>query len=241
VGYQAAGKLVAGDPADAAGDVVSQGVDTLNLGDGCNVPLGEPLPSPEERARQVGLGRFQVMALLQAARYYIVHGDLEKAKSFGLNRAIFYAWAKHYGPRGARYAASIEALRRAARARRTRCPEGMEEVLGECVSRSKRGWFEIGGQEQLPRDFDREVKRRIEAVARFEDVWRAAVEYVSSFPRWVLESQHHFYKLVYEPVRDRFFADVLKGEAPKPPRQILERLEALRELEKKTRTLDEFT
>lgn len=29
------------------------------------------------------------MGLLQAARYYLLTGDLEKAKSFGLNRAIF--------------------------------------------------------------------------------------------------------------------------------------------------------
>jgi len=37
------------------------------------------------------LGRFQVMALLQAIRYYLLAGDLERAKSWGLNRAIFYA------------------------------------------------------------------------------------------------------------------------------------------------------
>jgi len=49
--------------------------------------------------KAMGIGRFQVMALLQAARHYIIHKDLKKAKSFGLNRAIFYAWAKHYGPR----------------------------------------------------------------------------------------------------------------------------------------------
>jgi len=43
----------------------------------------------EEKPR---IGRFQVMGLLQAARYYVLYGDLEKAKSFGINRAIFYAW-----------------------------------------------------------------------------------------------------------------------------------------------------
>jgi len=42
------------------------------------------------------------MALLQAARYYLLTGDLEKAYSFGLNRAIFYAWAKRRGGAGSR-------------------------------------------------------------------------------------------------------------------------------------------
>jgi len=42
------------------------------------------------------IGRFQVMGLLQAARYYLLTDDLERAKSFGLNRAIFYAWAKKH-------------------------------------------------------------------------------------------------------------------------------------------------
>ena len=41
------------------------------------------------------------MALLQAASYYLLKGDLNRAKSFGLNRAIFYAWAKGSGGRPA--------------------------------------------------------------------------------------------------------------------------------------------
>lgn len=40
------------------------------------------------------IGRFQVMATLQAARAYALGLSLEEAKSFGLNRAIFYAAAK---------------------------------------------------------------------------------------------------------------------------------------------------
>jgi len=63
----------------------------------------------------VGLGRFQVMALLQAARYYKLHGDLEKAKSWGLNRAIFYAWAKHYGSRYRAFSLTVDELLRRAK------------------------------------------------------------------------------------------------------------------------------
>jgi len=45
-----------------------------------------------DKARRIG--RFQVMALLQAARYYVLTRDYEKALSFGLNGATSYAWAK---------------------------------------------------------------------------------------------------------------------------------------------------
>ncbi|OYV02567.1 hypothetical protein CGW93_04880, partial [candidate division bacterium WOR-3 4484_18] len=40
------------------------------------------------------IGRFQVMAVLQAARAHLLGLPIESAKSFGLNRAIFYAAAK---------------------------------------------------------------------------------------------------------------------------------------------------
>ena len=40
------------------------------------------------------VGRFQVMALLQAARAKVLGYPLDEAQSFGLNRAIFYAAAK---------------------------------------------------------------------------------------------------------------------------------------------------
>ncbi len=150
------------------------------------------------------VGRFQVMALLQAARYYVLKGDLEKAKSFGLNRAIFYAWAKYYGrgyqPRHP-----------------TRRPVSTKlvETLGEKTPVSERGWFAMGGIEQRPEDYDRQVASRISAVVPYEEAWRAAVEYVKSFPRKVLADPQKFYKEVYEPVRDEFIEKVVKGKRGK--------------------------
>jgi len=172
----------------------------------------------------MGLGRFQVMALLQAARYYLLEGDVEKAKSWGLNRAIFYAWAKRYGPRGAAY------RRGGGRGGGGGCPEGFKRVLGECVELSPRGWFMIGGSEQTPRDFDRNVKQRIERIIPWEKAWKAALKYVGSFPEWVLKNPNYFFRYVYEPVRDTFFAELLEGREPEPPRQLIERFRSLDEL-----------
>ncbi len=158
-------------------------------------------------------GRFPVMALLQAARYYLLTGDLERAKSWGLNRAIFYAWAKYYGP-ARRPAARLrrEALRYSTLKRIV--GEGevrWVEVGGEKAQVSPRGWFVMGGVEQRPEDFDRYVARRFEeAGISFEEAWRAALEYLKRFPPSVLRDPRRFYKEVYEPVRDRFVEKVLR-------------------------------
>lgn len=173
----------------------------------------EPLSRVKaEKAEESGgqkVGRFQVMALLQAARYYVLTGDLERAKSFGLNRAVFYAWAKHYGP-SARLGRSGE------RPKPRRPPSGeMEsdlvetEVCGELVYATRDGWFAMGGVAQKPSDYDRQVARAIEAAVPYDEAWRKALEYVKSFPRSVLEDPQKFYKTVYEPVRDSFIEKVV--------------------------------
>ena len=157
------------------------------------------LERKESRARKIpirSIGRFQVMALVQAARYYVLKQDFEKAKSFGLNRAIFYAWAKHHGVRGRRIKMVHE------RIKEEHGKEIIEERIGDEVAfKSRDGWFIIGGQKQKPIDFDRQVAARFGEA--FEKYWEAAVRYVKNFPREVLESQREFYKRVYLPIRDR--------------------------------------
>ncbi len=155
-------------------------------------------------------GRFPVMALLQAARYYLLRGDLERAKSWGLNRAIFYAWAKYYGP--ARRPRLASEVRRYSSGARVDASElRWEEVGGEKAQVSPRGWYVIGGVEQRPEDFDRHVARKFEeAGIPFEEAWKAALEYLKRFPRSVLRDPQKFYKEVYEPVRDSFVEKVLR-------------------------------
>ncbi len=178
------------------------GIRSLELG---YVHTRRTVIGSEERITEARVGRFEVMALLQAARYYLLTGDLEKAKSFGLNRAIFYAWAKYYGPHGRRgsYAASrIASLGKS--------EKKFVKVFGtEEVPVSDRGWFEMGGKEQLPEDFDRVVKSKLETVAPWEIVWSKTLEYLKRFPTSILRDPQKFYKYVYEPVRDRFVEKVL--------------------------------
>ena len=156
------------------------------------------------------IGRFETMALLQAARYYVLTGDLDKAKSFGLNRAIFYAWAKYYGPSG-RYA-------RVAATRQSSSEKRFVKVFEEEVPVGPSGYFEMGGKEQRPEDFDRQIRSRFEQLMPWEQVWKKTIEYVSKFPRSVLRDPQKFYEEVYLPVRDNFVEKILlgKGEARGP-------------------------
>ncbi|WFO75930.1 hypothetical protein J4526_03525 [Desulfurococcaceae archaeon MEX13E-LK6-19] len=158
------------------------------------------------------IGRFPVMALLQAARYYLLKKDIDKAKSFGLNRAIFYAWAKYYGP----------SRRPVMKTTRTYITSGagekkIVEELGERVQIGPSGYYMMGGIEQKPEDYDRNVARRFEeAGIPYEKAWKAALEYVSKFPRTILTDPQKFYKYVYEPVRDNFVEKVLSEKKGKP-------------------------
>ncbi len=169
---------------------------------GWRKPVGEEgLKAHAKTAKTGKLGRFQVMALLQAARYYLVKGDMEKAKSFGLNRAIFYAWAKYHG----RYRKKAVGVRRTAGEKGKPVESGAVEMLGnEAAFLSSRGWFAIGGQEQTPRDYDRQIALRINSIVPYQRAWEAAVRYLSRLPREVLLDQRRFYEKAYKPVRDRF-------------------------------------
>uniref|UniRef100_A0A7C2VKW5 Uncharacterized protein n=1 Tax=Ignisphaera aggregans TaxID=334771 RepID=A0A7C2VKW5_9CREN len=192
----------------------------------------------EKRLKAAGLGRFQVMALLQAARYYILYNDIDKAKSFGLNRAIFYAWAKYHGPHTMvwKQAKIGEVLRKGNIDIKTKskCSEGFIEVLGECVQLGSRGFYVIGDKEQTPEDYDYQVTKKLGRITDPEKVWKAALEYVKQFPRWVLEDPQRFYKLVYEPIRDRFLLEVVSGSQPKPPEHLINRFKSLEEMYRKS-------
>jgi len=166
----------------------------------------------EIRAPKRGkIGRFQVMALLQAARYYILTGDEEKAKSFGLNRAIFYAWAKRRGvakPPPRRMMPAAQEVARERRKGRT-----LVYIGNEGAYTSEEGWYIIGEEVQLPQDYDRQIISKIDPVLSYERAWSSALEYLRGFPKSELLDQSKFFSVVYRPVRDRFLEEVVERKA----------------------------
>jgi len=162
--------------------------------------------------KPVKIGRFQVMALLQAARYYLLTGDIDKAKSFGLNRAIFYAWAKRHA-KGRVFKRKITDTTREVEVT-TREGKKMMYIGDEGAFISEKGWFIIGDKEQLPSDYDKEIADKISTAIPYEEAWKAAIEYLKQFPKKVLLSQSKFYNEAYKTVRDNFFDIVVKKKRP---------------------------
>ena len=158
--------------------------------------------------RKARIGRFQVMAILQAARYYLLTGDIERAKSFGLNRAIFYAWAKRYGKYRPPPERRIEPGKEVVKVKED--DRDIVYVGNEGAYISERGWFIIGDKEQLPQDYDRQVVAKIGSIVPYEEVWKEVLEYLKSFPKSYLLDQQKFYEKVYKPIRDEFLEAIRK-------------------------------
>jgi hypothetical protein len=146
------------------------------------------------------VGRFQVMATLQAARAFILGLPESRAKSWGLNRAIFYAAAK----RG--FKAKPLAERPLAEIQKkpiTETPDTFllgDEMAYKAKEENGSAYFTIGGKMQTEKDFQRQVESRFSG--KFDRAWEEAVGLIKQFDREVLLSQNDFYRLVYKPKRD---------------------------------------
>ena len=137
------------------------------------------------------------MAILQAARATELGLSKTQAKSWGLNRAIFYAAAK--------------------RGFKKLPPRSHEEISSKPVEKKKdhyflgnemayatkkgnRTYFTIGGKMQTESDFERQVASRFGA--SFNDAWSESLEIIQEYPKDVLLSQNRFFQEVYKPRRD---------------------------------------
>ena len=150
----------------------------------------------------MAVGRFQVMATLQAARAYTLGFPLERAKSWGLNRAIFYAAAKR-GFIGAKERAhpkrgSDEIARKPTEEK----PDAyyLGDEMAYKAKEGRRTYFTIGGEAQTEEDFARQIESRFGK--RFEDAWKEALGIIEGFEKETLLSQRAFYEQVYRPRRD---------------------------------------
>jgi len=142
------------------------------------------------------------MATLQAARAYVLGLPLERAKSWGLNRAIFYAAAKR-GFIGAKEKAHPkrgpdEIARRPTEER----PDAyfLGDEMAYKVKEGRRTNFTIGGEAQTEGDFARQIESRFDK--KYEDAWKEALDIIGQFDRETLLSQRAFYEQVYRPRRD---------------------------------------
>ncbi len=155
------------------------------------------------------VGRFQIMALLQAARAHLLGLPEPSAYSFGLNRAIFYAAAK----RGFKKKAMAPPQRLQIRHHPLKPPEEITarpepfylgDEMAYAVKLPEGLLFVIGGEVQTPEDFQRQVANRFGPL--FPEAWQEALDYLKRFEPGVLRSQRAFFDMVYRPVRDTWAA-----------------------------------
>ncbi|MCX8094843.1 MAG: hypothetical protein N3D74_01440 [Caldisericia bacterium] len=155
----------------------------------------------------MAIGRFQVMATLQAARAYVLGKEINTAKSFGLNRAIFYAAAKK-GFKGAKEITPSELFLKRKRLSEEKLKKIKEsfkiETIGDemayAVEIDGKIYYTIGGEIQTEEDFEKEIEKRFKG--KFDKAWKEAIEIVSSYDKGVLLSQRYFFEAVYKPRRD---------------------------------------
>lgn len=159
----------------------------------------------------MAVGRFQVMATLQAARAYVLGLPLASAKSWGLNRAIFYAAAKKGFFKGRaitpeRIKVPDEIVEKELRREvgKTFKIRHLGDEMGYSVQIKGKVLYLIGDEIQNPEDFDRQIESRFEG--KFPQAWKEAVAICKKYDAGVLRSQRYFYETVYKARRDELAA-----------------------------------
>jgi hypothetical protein len=159
------------------------------------------------------VGKFQVMATLQAARAKALGYSEEEAKSFGLNRAIFYAAAKRGFKGGSQKKPGKKMTMKISPLERKKKVLDMEAVGNEsayAVHMNGKRYFVMGDDILDEKDFERQIQRPFGET--FDIAWHEALTLVEHTPREVLESQRKFYEEVYKPLRDELAAKWSKRE-----------------------------
>jgi hypothetical protein len=148
----------------------------------------------------MAVGRFQVMAVLQAARAHILGLEILSAKSWGLNRAIFYAAAK----RGFKGQRPVKRHKSEVKEKPiVETPEAYHlgnEMAFKASTTEGPILFTIGGKVQTEDEFARQIEARFGDT--YDQVWVEALEYVKEFDEATLLSQNQFFNEVYKPRRD---------------------------------------
>lgn len=156
----------------------------------------------------MAVGRFQVMATLQAARAYVLGMPAVSAKSFGLQRAIFYAAAKRgfsgSGRRGKPQNLTFKNKKVSAEEIDRIQSSFSVTMIGDeptySVEIKGKKYFVIGSEIKTNADFKKQIEERFGSA--FKDAWKEAVAICRHHDRSILLSQRYFYGTVYKPRRD---------------------------------------
>lgn len=143
------------------------------------------------------------MAVLQAARAKALGLSEDEAKSFGLNRAIFYAAAKRGFKGGSAkrpgksMQVKISPLKREAKQLEI---ESVGNEQAYSVQVNGKRYFVMGDEVLDEQDFKRQIERPFGET--FDIAWKDAMSLVEHTDKETLESQRKFYEDVYKPHRD---------------------------------------
>jgi hypothetical protein len=147
------------------------------------------------------------MATLQAARAYVLGQPIESAKSFGLNRAIFYAAAKRgfkggkaQGPRSFKIGQKPVPEEKLDDLRTSFKVGHIGDEMAYSVQVEDQELYTIGDEIQTPEEFAKQIERRFEG--HFDEAWEEAVALLREYEKGVLLSQRNFYEVIYKPRRD---------------------------------------
>ena len=145
------------------------------------------------------VGRFQVMATLQAARAKELGLSVTAAKSWGLNRAIYYAAAKRgFKEKRASRRSLNEVEKRPLH--KTRDAYFLGDEIAYTSKKGRRSYFTIGGKLQTGSDFKRQIEKRFGET--FPKAWKESLQIVRQYPKETLLSQSGFFDEVYRSRRD---------------------------------------
>jgi len=153
----------------------------------------------------MSVGRFQVMATLQAARAYVLGEPIESAKSWGLNRAIFYAAAKRGfkpkpGPlKPPKFKLELDE-KKIAKIQKTFGIYYLGDEMGYSVELDGKRLFTIGEEVQMPEKFEKQIALRFGKA--YKKAWNEAIKICKEYDPSVLKSMRYFYETVYKPRRD---------------------------------------
>jgi len=137
------------------------------------------------------------MAILQAARATELGLSNAQAKSWGLNRAIFYAAAKK-GFKKTPPRSREEISSKPVEKKKDRYFLGNE--MAYAAKKGNRTYFIIGGKLQTESEFEKQIVRRFGVI--FKDAWEESLKIIQEYPKDVLLSHNRFFQQVYRPRRD---------------------------------------